>query len=90
VNKTAGGKVSKRRTFSVLNSNGSKFFRELLHFIGNCQGLEILTFESVDISVTMAGSLGRILGDNCHGKYSFFFQNFSIIISFLNNCYNDG
>lgn len=65
VNRTSGVKVNKRRSMSALNANGAKLFRELIHFVQDCGSLEVMTFESVEISPVMAGSICRALVDHC-------------------------
>lgn len=78
INKTSGNKVNRRRTNSALNSNGAKFFRELIHFFQHCKALESLTFESVEISPVMANSLCRALSDNCTGLRWLMFKDCEI------------
>lgn len=59
--RSSGGKVVKRRNFSALNANGAQLFRELIHFLENCTRVDVLTFDYVEISAVMAGSLGKAL-----------------------------
>lgn len=70
--------MNRRRTSSALNTNGAKLFRELIHFFQNCQALESLTFESVEISPVMASSLCRAIADNCVGLRWLMFKDCDI------------
>ncbi len=61
VNRSSGGKVNKRRTSSVLNSNGHKLFKDLLDFVAKCSNLEILTFEHVELGMPVIFHLCKSL-----------------------------